>query len=505
MAAAALLLPPVSITPKDYHRVVSPDLHIPDDVSLPIPVGLLACQRDPLLREITSKVVSCIVHQPAEQASSSGKKKKSAAASDKLFEVILHDTILFPEGGGQPSDIGFIRTANGEEYEVVEAKRRGGHAIHFVKTKNGEVHGLEVGARVTAALGDAGFTRRLDHMCMHTSQHLLSALLETHLNLPTLSWALTTYPAPAYVELPRALSFDEVSRIQAIAHALAYEGRAVHVEVEPLAAENRPGVATLESGRTVGKALPADYTGGVKRTVIIDGVDKNPCCGTHLPSLHNLQLFLLPQTESLARGATSTVRLFFLCGPRLHAHLSASHNLLAAAAGTLSCGPPLVPERVAQLVEERRRASKRVEELESELARAVAGELLREMEKGTSVDGAYAKHYHRTDDPASALGFLQVVSSSFVNAASDSASVSARPYALVLVSSPASQTGQSTSTVLVLSSDDTRAKAIGEALKTKLGVKGGGRGTRWSGKWTGVWKVGKEGALVRELLEGVRV
>ena len=113
-------------------------------------------------------------------------------------------------------------------------------------------------------------------MCMHTSQHLLSALLETHLNLPTLSWALTSYPTPSYVELPRSLTLEEIARIQSLAHTLAYEGRSVHVEVEPLEEDNRPGVATTETGRTVGKALPSDYTGGVKRTVIIDGVDKNP-------------------------------------------------------------------------------------------------------------------------------------------------------------------------------------------------------------------------------------
>ena len=114
-------------------------------------------------------------------------------------------------------------------------------------------------------------------MCMHTSQHLLSALLETHLQLPTLSWSLTAFPTPSYVELPRALTLEEINQIQTLSHSLAHEGRAVHIEVEPLEEDNRPGVATIETGRTVGKALPQDYTGGVKRTVIIDGVDRNPC------------------------------------------------------------------------------------------------------------------------------------------------------------------------------------------------------------------------------------
>jgi len=44
MAAAAMVLSPVT-TPSDYHRIVSPTLTIPTDVTQPIAVGLLSCQR----------------------------------------------------------------------------------------------------------------------------------------------------------------------------------------------------------------------------------------------------------------------------------------------------------------------------------------------------------------------------------------------------------------------------------------------------------------------------
>ena len=107
-------------------------------------------------------------------------------------------------------------------------------------------------------------------MSMHTSQHVLSALLETRLNLPTLSWALTSYPTPAYVELPRSLTSEEIIAIQEEACMLALEGRQVHVEVEELSAEF---VAQYKSP-SVG--IPMDYTGGVKRVVVIDGIDRNP-------------------------------------------------------------------------------------------------------------------------------------------------------------------------------------------------------------------------------------
>ena len=51
----------------------------------------------------------------------------------------------------------------------------------------------------------------------------------------------------------------------------------MHVEVEEFdsAVERSKIVPKLESGRSGGKGLPEDYTGGVKRVVIIQGVDRN--------------------------------------------------------------------------------------------------------------------------------------------------------------------------------------------------------------------------------------
>lgn len=211
--------------------------------------------------------------------------------------MILHDTVLFPEGGGQPNDIGVITSADGELWDVVDVKRRGGHAIHFIKVKEGKtaddaLAAFATGSIARTALGDQGFQRRLDHVCssylcipistmsltnrikiikmsMHTAQHLLSAVLETKLDLPTLSWALTSYPTPSYVEVPRAMTTEEIALIQEEANKLVFEGRQVHVEVEELDSSNR-------AYDTPSVGIPSDYTGGVKRTVIIDGVDRNP-------------------------------------------------------------------------------------------------------------------------------------------------------------------------------------------------------------------------------------
>ena len=230
------------------------------------------------------------------------------------------------------------------------------------------------------------------------------------------------------------------------------------------------------------------------------------CCGTHLPSIHNLQLFLLPHTESLARkdansGSMTTVRLYFLCGPRLIHHLTSVHTILTSTASILSSGVPVVPERVQQVVDERRRADKRVNDVESELAGCIGKGLVNEMIKDTR-DGAgsWKKHLHRTDDSSNPLGFL----SSIAFAISDD--VKARgivsSYLIVLSSSPSAQTPNSLNTILVTGPDEQKVKELGNMLKTKLGIRGGGKGSRWSGKLTGVWKDTIETVEVDRYLEG---
>lgn len=345
-------------------------------------------------------------------------------------------------------------------------------------------------------------------MSLHTSQHLLSAVLDTR-NLPTLSWSLTPYPQPCYVEIPRALTVDEIVSVQEQANRLVFEGRKVYVEVEEL----HEDVIKQYDGPSVG--IPVDYTGGVKRTVIIDGVDRSQlvlpfkqlghtpltdclcssCCGTQMPSLHNLQLFLLPHTESLARASTTSARLYFVAGPRLITYLGAAHNALTATAGTLSCGAPDVPTRVEQVVEDRRRATKRVEDLEGELAGVLARDMLAaELGEAKSV----VVHKHREDDSGNALVFLSAISTAFVSELA--ARAQPVPYLVVLSSSPSTQTSSTMTIVMIFGDDEKRVRAVGDGLKAKLGVKGGGKGTKWSGKFTGVWKANREGVAVDEIL-----
>src|SRR5712692_357948 len=73
--------------------------------------------------------------------------------------AVLDDTILYPEGGGQPPDHGFLNAT-----AVVDVQNRNGEIRHYLAEK---VAPGPVAVRLDWA-------RRYDHMQQHTGQHLLS-------------------------------------------------------------------------------------------------------------------------------------------------------------------------------------------------------------------------------------------------------------------------------------------------------------------------------------------
>lgn len=63
-------------------------------------------------------------------------------------------------------------------------------------------------------------------MTLHTAQHLISAICDTTLSLPTLSWYLPPHPStePAYAELPRPLTIAEAREVEERANELVTLG-----------------------------------------------------------------------------------------------------------------------------------------------------------------------------------------------------------------------------------------------------------------------------------------
>jgi len=83
--------------------------------------------------------------------------------------VVLDRTAFYPEGGGQPSDIGII-TYNDETINVLKVMKRGSDIYHYLDGN------LPKGVKIH---GEIDWSRRFMYMRLHSGEHLLTGLFES--------------------------------------------------------------------------------------------------------------------------------------------------------------------------------------------------------------------------------------------------------------------------------------------------------------------------------------
>ena len=121
---------------------------------------------DPLLCQLETYIVNALPLQADVPQKPSRKGVKIPRSEDIVLQVVLHDTIIFPEGGGQPSDVGYIYVGPDMTLEVFEAKRVRGHAVHHIRfSTTDELQKAQLlfstGTKFIVTLGDGGYRRRL--------------------------------------------------------------------------------------------------------------------------------------------------------------------------------------------------------------------------------------------------------------------------------------------------------------------------------------------------------
>ncbi|XP_078501454.1 alanyl-tRNA editing protein Aarsd1 isoform X1 [Lissotriton helveticus] len=273
------------------------------------------CQRDSYAKEYTTTVVSC---GPAELKSDVNGKKETLRG----FNVILKDTLLFPEGGGQPDDRGLMN-----DIPVLRVTRQGPDAIHFVRTP------LELGSEVHIQVD---WVRRFDHMQQHSGQHLITAIADLMYGFKTTSWELGRQRSVIELDTP-SVTAEQVAAIEAQVNEKIRQHVPVHVRVYSV---DDPEIEQVRS-----RGLPDDHTGPV-RIIDIEGIDANMCCGTHVSNLSDLQVIKLLGTE---KGKKNKTNLTFLAGNRMLNYVGRSHATEKALTSLLKTGPEEHVEAVDKL------------------------------------------------------------------------------------------------------------------------------------------------------------
>lgn len=300
---------------------------------------------------------------------------------------------------------------------------------------------------------------------------------------------------PSYVDLQKAPSVSDIEYVTRRCNEIIQNGSSnVKIEIK------------LQSDNEVPGTLPEDYRNGVIRYVIIDEIDKNPCCGTHNPSISSLGLvYIFPGITNIS-GPTR-YRIFFAVGTAILHHLSRIHSIVKDTGTLLDCGSGDVINRVGTLLRSKKESGRREKNLKSDAVRAL-GRDLRESER-VGESGVRTFYLHREDAETDVEFMNQIVTAAGLppsNADADD-----QPYLIVLSSGPLNPSPGSNSNsggcVLIIGSP-TYVTHLTTSIKSSNmlngRVRGGGKGGRWQGKVVGCWKESEVREL-RVLVEGVGV
>ena len=235
--------------------------------------------------------------------------------------VMLDRTVFYPEGGGQPCDLGTI-----DGISLAWVRLEDGSILHALSG----THDFRPGSRVRLSLDEA---RRIDHTQQHSGQHLLSAVLEKHLGIHTVSFHLGADRSTIDVSA-EAISREELDGIEAIVGSLIAKGLVLRTHLCP------PEDAFSFPLR---KKPPEGES--ELRIVEIDGLDWSPCAGTHVRSTLELRAFKILRAEKY-KGLS---RLHFVAGRRAVGELDSGWRNAQAISKVLECSRDEAPAKVESL------------------------------------------------------------------------------------------------------------------------------------------------------------
>jgi misacylated tRNA(Ala) deacylase len=194
--------------------------------------------------------------------------------------VILDRTVFYPLGGGQAGDTGVLRLANGRELIVTDTRKSKEHAggvLHLLAPDAAIAVGDAVVARIDVA-------RRNAHRRFHTATHLLCALVPH----PVDGCSITA----SYARLDFHMSepLDKEALTAGIARLVAETHPVGHRWISETELDANPGLVRSMS------VQPPRGLGRV-RVLEIEGVDLQPCGGTHVSNTSEIGNVVVTKIE----------------------------------------------------------------------------------------------------------------------------------------------------------------------------------------------------------------
>ncbi|TXK17532.1 alanine--tRNA ligase [Homoserinibacter sp. GY 40078] len=272
-----------------------------------------------------------------------------SASAGQIVEVILAESALYAESGGQAADKGSI-IGNGFDLEVLDVQRPvKGLISHTVQVRSGEV-----------GAGDAATSvvdREYRHSAAqaHSATHLVHAALRQTLGQE--AHQSGSFNKAGYMRLDfswnQALSHETRSEIEEIANNAVRDNLEVVTRILPLDEARKAGAM----------ALFGEKYGDTVRMVDIGGPwSRELCAGTHVRTSAEVGLVNLVSESSVG---SANRRVEALVGLDAFRDLAAERAIVSQLTANLKTPREQLPERISDLVSQLKAAEKKIAAFEA--------------------------------------------------------------------------------------------------------------------------------------------
>ena len=258
----------------------------------------------------------------------------------KGYAVILDESAFYPEGGGQPSDVGTLGDA-----KVTEVHEKDGELLHYTDKA------LEVGAKVE---GKIDWARRFDLMQQHSGEHMVSGLIHEAYGYDNVGFHMGSDTIT--IDLNGPLDEAQLAEIERKTNQKIWEDTQIKI-IYP----------TAEELEKIDYRSKKELTGQV-RIVEFPGVDICACCGTHVTHTGEIGMVKLLSVEKFREG----VRIEMICGKRVLDYLNMVNDQNHQISVKLSAKMDKTAQAVERLQEENFRLKGQVGQLVDDMCRKEA-------------------------------------------------------------------------------------------------------------------------------------
>lgn len=250
-------------------------------------------------------------------------------ADDKRFDIILNQTLFFPEEGGQSPDMGILGG-----YRVVDVQIKNGVITHTVETSAGDCCEVKKEAELAAGVhvqGKIDWQHRFYNMQQHSGEHIFSGIVHSRFGFENVGFHLSD--SVVTMDFSGVLSPEDIAEVEHEVNVAISKNIPIEVTYP-----SRDELAQLEYRSKI------EIEGQV-RIVTVPGYDVCACCAPHVKRTGEIGMLKVMNYQNYKGG----VRVSILCGFRALEAFRQKCDIISELMGIFTTNQEAIVDNVTKL------------------------------------------------------------------------------------------------------------------------------------------------------------